>query len=466
MAPHWKLTVDGFGKIEHAEVDVRPLTLFVGPNNSGKSYLASLIWGIVAMQGELELAKGPELEACEAWIAKHFGDGSKPAEELLGPDEIAKFDNLFEKMTFENRGALVREIFHDEISLKRFTFRNLTSVRPSKWRWSGRDRAGESSFVISYDSPNRYQAWRDWLVPSTAQDSASLRHQALRSLLRILSYGPLALSGNGSRGMLHPSPVYLPASRTGLVQLYKATARLGMIDAHRRDANTPRWLDLTEPTFKFLDLLAFGLMDDGVRRTGGEAELLESALTGRVEMVPTMGVNEFRYHPSGGEHSLPMKLSSALVTELAPLIFVLRNLSHFQMLILEEPEAHLHPELQRLVAQVIVRLVRKGLIVVITTHSADFCQQINNFMKLGALSPDKRAEAQKKFGYESQDYLELDDVSGYEFKLDATGEHTDVIPMKKTPAGLVMPTFNKSLSNLTDEVFALQDLLAEQDDAS
>jgi predicted ATPase len=43
MAPRWKLTVEGLGRIEHAEVDVRPLTLFAGPNNSGKSYLASLL---------------------------------------------------------------------------------------------------------------------------------------------------------------------------------------------------------------------------------------------------------------------------------------------------------------------------------------------------------------------------------------------------------------------------------------
>ena len=42
----WKLIVEDFGKIKSAEVEVAPLTLFVGDNNSGKSYLLSLIWGI------------------------------------------------------------------------------------------------------------------------------------------------------------------------------------------------------------------------------------------------------------------------------------------------------------------------------------------------------------------------------------------------------------------------------------
>ncbi len=33
---HWKLKVTGYGKIEAAEIETAPLTLFVGDNNSGK----------------------------------------------------------------------------------------------------------------------------------------------------------------------------------------------------------------------------------------------------------------------------------------------------------------------------------------------------------------------------------------------------------------------------------------------
>ncbi|MCI8790709.1 MAG: ATP-binding protein [Lachnospiraceae bacterium] len=40
----WRLKVSGYGKIESAEIETAPLTLFVGDNNSGKSYLMSLLW--------------------------------------------------------------------------------------------------------------------------------------------------------------------------------------------------------------------------------------------------------------------------------------------------------------------------------------------------------------------------------------------------------------------------------------
>ena len=42
----WRVHVEGLGKIKEADIDTKPFTLFVGDNNSGKSYLMTLIWGI------------------------------------------------------------------------------------------------------------------------------------------------------------------------------------------------------------------------------------------------------------------------------------------------------------------------------------------------------------------------------------------------------------------------------------
>jgi len=61
MRSTWTLTVEGLGRIEQTEVEVRPLTLFVGENNSGKGYLASLMWGLLA----------PALEEAFAAVLAH-----------------------------------------------------------------------------------------------------------------------------------------------------------------------------------------------------------------------------------------------------------------------------------------------------------------------------------------------------------------------------------------------------------
>ncbi len=41
-----KLKVTDFGPIVEAEIDLRPLTVFTGPSNTGKSYLAILIYAL------------------------------------------------------------------------------------------------------------------------------------------------------------------------------------------------------------------------------------------------------------------------------------------------------------------------------------------------------------------------------------------------------------------------------------
>ena len=40
------INVQNFGPIEKAEIDLRPLTVFVGESNTGKTYLAALIYAL------------------------------------------------------------------------------------------------------------------------------------------------------------------------------------------------------------------------------------------------------------------------------------------------------------------------------------------------------------------------------------------------------------------------------------
>ena len=53
MDKEWTLYVKNFAKIESAKVRISPLMCFVGDNNSGKSYLMSLLWGILTLGKEV-----------------------------------------------------------------------------------------------------------------------------------------------------------------------------------------------------------------------------------------------------------------------------------------------------------------------------------------------------------------------------------------------------------------------------
>ena len=48
----YRLDVEDFGPIAKASVDLRPLTVFIGPSNTGKSYLAILVYALHQCFGE------------------------------------------------------------------------------------------------------------------------------------------------------------------------------------------------------------------------------------------------------------------------------------------------------------------------------------------------------------------------------------------------------------------------------
>lgn len=49
-----KLILKKFAKIKKAEIELSPFILFIGDNNSGKSYLMTLIYGLIKYYDEIE----------------------------------------------------------------------------------------------------------------------------------------------------------------------------------------------------------------------------------------------------------------------------------------------------------------------------------------------------------------------------------------------------------------------------
>ena len=41
-----ELTVTNFGPVAEANIELRPMTVFVGPSNTGKSYMAALVYAL------------------------------------------------------------------------------------------------------------------------------------------------------------------------------------------------------------------------------------------------------------------------------------------------------------------------------------------------------------------------------------------------------------------------------------
>lgn len=123
------------------------------------------------------------------------------------------------------------------------------------------------------------------------------------------------------------------------------------------------------------------------------ADLLErEILHGTIEVEKSVvDYPTFSFRLQGWKTNLPLLNTSSMVTELAPVVLYLRHLVRREhILIIEEPEAHLHPAAQAEFTKLLTRAVRSGVRVIMTTHSEWILEQISNLVELSRLPADAR----------------------------------------------------------------------------
>lgn len=383
------------------------MTIFVGENNSGKTYLASLLWGVLSQRRP----QRPEIEALPTWPAQQAWwqeHGSDPSPELDAGD-LARHLRLLNEDLASRRESLIRHLLGSDTA--RIDRVELIAT-------------GAPFPVVTRELPLQGARHRDG-----ARNLWSWVNETIFTSDTIAFSLP-----------------FLPASRSGLMLAYRALTAWLYENMEGRAR-----IHLTYPVRRWLASLADPPIDSA--RFTEEASFLEREVLDGIIERREGPVDDYVYRPSASpEEALPLHVTSSLVAELTPIVLTLRHALQLPWFFLEEPEAHLHPRAQRILAQVLVRLVRAGVRVVLTTHSVDFCQQINNFIRLG--EHPRREELQGELGYAPQDYLRREEVAGYQFTR-AHGE-TEVSRLEMTPEGLVMPTFNDELLRLAREVEALR----------
>lgn len=121
-----------------------------------------------------------------------------------------------------------------------------------------------------------------------------------------------------------------------------------------------------------------------------------------------------------------------MVAELAPVVLYIRNLVEVgDTLIVEEPEAHLHPDAQAELASVLARLVNSGVRVVITTHSNWIVDQLANLVRMSELDPNDRTDLP---GHDAS--LAREDVGVWMFADGSDGEGSTVTEIDFDPDGV------------------------------
>ena len=431
-----RITVENFGPIEKGEVELRPLTIFVGASNTGKTYFSVLIYALhKTLEGLSRIPVGGRQvdrllnRSLERFFAGHPATDKEQARffgvlrELSGAlrelsDKVSQSDRPFmfsdlpewvrheAKDTLIGPGGAVEDLVRELrrcfdlpsdsglVRAREGIDQADVSLRVSEetrdlWRFdvavsdSGLLVAGEIEdiVVVPVRGPDSELGIR--LEQIKAQLDAGRLHKALATLSDFL--------GPGGK-QAH----YLPAARSGVMQSHRVIASSIMARATR--AGLERASELSTFPGVLADFMQ-RLIDHkgyeyGFRRASRESEAVETiaaeledgTLGGKIvarKQFPS-GYPEFLYRPAKATRDINLGHASSMVTELAPMVLFLRDgMGAGDTLIIEEPEAHLHPAAQTEIAYTLAQLVNAGVRVVATTHSDWLLKAFGNLMREG-----------------------------------------------------------------------------------
>ena len=466
--PNVEIAVKNFGPIAEARIDLRPLTVFVGPSNTGKTYFSTLIYvldgvftGYSKFPGRF---KRLGIHGFNDLLNQNWNAIRSILKKLNTPNQSIKFSDL----PPEIRASLESDLKDPESTaneLKRcFDLNSITELirlkngqrremnislevkRENLCLWNFKLEGCESN-LVAHGSVNEdlmiYD--KDSLVPHSPKEL---------DIDDLFFWAAIELDRHREKRF------YLPAARSGIMQSHRVIAS-SLVERATRGGLTP----LEIPTFSgvvadFMQQLILYEESQAppkeITRLAGAIE--SDVLAGQILIKPTpSGYPEFLYRPQETKEDMHLTRAASMVSELAPVVLFLRGgIRPGDTLIIEEPEAHLHPGAQTEIALTLAGLVRAGVRVVVTTHSDWLLKEIANLIRIGDL---KRKGVRKVETMVPSNWLLPEEVGTWWFQKDGI---VKPIPFDPTE-GIEPKDYEDVADKLYDRSVNLQDLLEEVD---
>lgn len=491
-----------FGPIIEGTVDLKPLTIFMGRSNTGKSFMATAIYALMTALFDDEPALYPlgmgiakrhywsfrrsfalrahrnrqeaflgAMQALREWAKVQGVDDLASVQFSVSdlPDKVREEleisirqsldslgDNLVQRLVqtygeasvFVRRGSEPRD---PRLSIKQDNPRLHLDVHLS----------GEDGLTHEFDISQVA------VPPSIFEDfpvDADLDEDSEYIFLHNVFSGLESSVIEQALVGLPQESFYLPAARSGIAQGHKVLAASLVRQSRRIGLEPVNIPTLPGIATEFLSHI-IGL-DKRSRTQPKQVDLQEAidfiereVLQGKVGLDESDGLPypEIVYEQTGIQPSpgtFTLDHTSSMVSELAPLVLFLKYLvAKDNLLILEEPESHLHPGAQRQMARGIARLVNAGIRVIITTHSDMLVAQINNLLRLS------RANSSwiKEHKFQTQDCLRQDQIGAFLFHHDPRLGGSVISPLEVDPeTGIDEEEFLREIELAYDETIELQ----------
>lgn len=442
-----KLALTKFGRIDAAELDLRPLTVLVGPNNTNKSWTAYVAYLLaISTTPESLIPTSPDTFTPDSKAKQAAQRVKTLLEEVLGSgrDTKARVSVLRSELSADDqtwtlstgRNSLARDLgipvgsdecyaglLLEDADLAKAIFDRVEILATS--------RAHGAGLRYTFHGADHSRTFVEGVADADELDAA---------VTQILSQ---------LDATLRPGAYAFPIERV-------VTRALLVSDKVEEEDTT-----LPVPIAQHAKML-----DDIANQLGGTASgghpasyqrLVQSVFGGGEIIIDDRNRLAFR---SDGGSAFDLSASASMIRSLASFALYLKYAARpGDLIVIDEPEMNAHPQAQLAMMELFATMVNAGFHLILTTHSPFMVDHLNNLMAASRARPRKRSALARKFMLKTPDaFLDPEQVAVYEFV-----EHGEKVEVKdvldrKDPV-ITTDTFGKwsdKLSTLFESVLAAE----------
>ena len=396
-----KIAVKGFKSIaEECEIDIHPLTILAGANSSGKS---SIMQPFLMLKQTLEapydpgplLIDGPNVQ---------FTEASQFFSKLIDQKKIDCFQVCVETMHVESRGTersiSVETIFRKgEVGIEIVGMTIETKSEPDEpLRTMRFALSPEMSSEEIKSLGDQHLALKAFDVVERSRCFLRLESQHSRAIFNTTAYLESCIFNS----------IHLPGLRGSPERTYKSTStgsRYPGTFEHYAASLIHEWQETKD---KHLKTVADALYTLGLTGKVGTKKIGDVGIE--------IKVGRLLYDGDDGTDMVNIADVGIGVSQVLPVVVALIAANPGQLVYLEQPELHLHPRAQVALAQVLTDAAKRGVRVVVETHSSLLLLGIQTLIAEGDLSPELvklHWFSRNEDGVTEVSSADLDDVGTY-----------------------------------------------------
>jgi len=456
--------VRNFGKIESADIDMSNLTIFVGENNSGKTYIMQLIYGVI--DSLIVNSNDFKFFVADENIIK------LDSEEVTVKAEDSKLfisiQDCINRYLDKNKDMIIERIFHT----KNLAIESLwIELNPLEYDYTFKlikngNLVNNGGFTVSLPVYSGEYFGCDIIYGTNSVAKVDVgigisTNEIEECVNQVFFDLILTHDLNINDFIVKYTPIlYLPASRSGIMLLYAnylANDMNNKVTVTHEKKSTENEYGVTEPVYDFLMfLLKHKDSENPVEYKGKILDFInENIINGSLAKVG----NTMRYTPESSDGSIPIYLSSSLVSELAPICQVLSGINNIEYILYDEVETCQHPTKQLQLARMLIRMVNEGYKMIVSTHSDTMAAAINNLITLSYKKDSKKLA--EELGYSEDDLLKDSDVHAYQFKIDEVTGKTKIEEIQShfsLGIGFDFDIFNKTNDKIYQDAVKLAEV--------